>query len=552
MKCPNCGKEIAEKSKFCEFCGTEIVKPKKSVPVRMIVEIVLAIIVIGLGVSLYIEHQHYEARRETVEGENDSIKVALNLTDAEKSFAEAKSKMAEAEKEVLKTRTALEAAKVELRKIEEEATQKHVAMDYTENVLDVNMRMVWVEGGTFGMGDNSSSLKTRHEVTLDGFYIGMFEVKQGQWEKIMKNTIKNQQEKYSPGVLLNGEGYEYPMYYVTWFDAKAFCDALSNISSNKYSLPSEAQWEYAARGGRNETSTTYAGSDNADFVAWYDNNSKRKTHPCGSKQPNELGIFDMSGNVEEWCNDWYGSYDTLSVKNPIGKIEGDTRVVRGGTWGSIPFSSVYSRCSRNPNTGNHLVGFRVVCNPTKEQKNLYNKLERTRLKVKQAENNADEAKKKAHKAYRQLDEATKNVKEFQKEHIKTCPEGYVDLGLPSGTIWKKTNENGRYTFDEALEKFGYYLPTNMQLFELREQCQWHRVDSGNNIVGPSGDSIFLPASGCRNRADGKIEEVGKNGSYWSCTPYSYEEAWELVYGERGYPSVKSAYRSWEQSIRLVK
>ena len=161
-----------------------------------------------------------------------------------------------------------------------------------------------------------------------------------------------------------------------------------------------------------------------------------------------------------------------------------------------------------------------------------------------AEGKAEEAEKRAQEAYTRLNDATIKVKEIQKKHIKTCPKGYVDLGLPSGTFWKKTNEEGTYTFDEALEKFGYDLPTSDQITELKKFCQWHRNDSGYSVVGPSGDSIFLIASG------GYKLPIFYRSEYWSCNAYDYKTATVLSLNRVD----KDAWadRSSKNSVRLVQ
>jgi formylglycine-generating enzyme required for sulfatase activity len=154
------------------------------------------------------------------------------------------------------------------------------------------------------------------------------------------------------------------MYYVSWEDAKAFCRELSRLTGKNYQLPTEAQWEYAARGGRYSEGYKYSGSNNVGDVAWYDDNSRISTHPVKQKQPNALGLYDMSGNVWEWCQDWYGYYSPSSQSNPQGPSSGDFRVLRGGSW----YSNV-QRCRVSDRGGSissysyRGSGFRVVCLP---------------------------------------------------------------------------------------------------------------------------------------------------------------------------------------------
>jgi formylglycine-generating enzyme required for sulfatase activity len=153
----------------------------------------------------------------------------------------------------------------------------------------------------------------------------------------------------------------YPITGVSWNDAKAYCEWLSQKTGKTYRLPTEAEWEYAARGGSKSVGYKYSGSNNIDEVAWYDGNSGSKTHPVGQKKANELGIYDMSGNVWEWCGDWYGSYSSSSQTNPIGAASGSNRVFRGGSW---YFIAIYCRSANRddstPDTRNGSIGFRLV------------------------------------------------------------------------------------------------------------------------------------------------------------------------------------------------
>ena len=208
--------------------------------------------------------------------------------------------------------------------------------NYTETVLGINMKMIWVEGGDFLMGCTSDQTycntdeKNVRRVKLDGFYIGMLEVTQSQWEKVMGTNIYTQ-KSMAKASYTYGEGADFPMYYVSWEEAMEFCRILSNQTGKTYTLPTEAQWEYAARGGTQAEGYQYAGSDFITNVAWFDENSGNSTHPCGTKRANKLGIYDMTGNVWEWCKDWYNStYSSSDTNNPLGPSSGKARVNRGG------------------------------------------------------------------------------------------------------------------------------------------------------------------------------------------------------------------------------
>lgn len=239
--------------------------------------------------------------------------------------------------------------------------------DYTETAYGVDMSMVWVEGGSFKMGSDigDSDEQPVHNVTLDGYWIGATEVTQAQWESVMGTDIRQQRDKagYSS---LYGEGSNYPMYYVNYDEAKEFCRRLSERTGRTYTLPTEAQWEYAARGGRDgvRDNYTYSGSNSIGSVAWYYGNSGDRTNPVGRKSPNQLGLYDMSGNLWEWCLDYYGSYSSSSQTNPTGPSSGDFRVLRGGSWDFDESNCrVANRFSDIPSFRYDNHGFRVVCLP---------------------------------------------------------------------------------------------------------------------------------------------------------------------------------------------
>ena len=240
---------------------------------------------------------------------------------------------------------------------------------YTETAFGLDMRMAYVEGGTFKMEatseqgkDAKDDEKPVREVKLNSYYIGKYEVTQSQWEKVMGTTLEEQlalSDFSERGIV--GEGSDYPMYYVSWQDAKAFCDSLSKRTGKKYVLPTEAMWEYAARGGNKSKHYKYSGSNSLGDVAWYEKNSKQKTHRVGTKRANELGICDMSGNVWEWCSDWYASYDENDTDNPQGPAREADRVARGGDWGNdARCYRVSYRGSVNPDYRGHNLGFRVA------------------------------------------------------------------------------------------------------------------------------------------------------------------------------------------------
>jgi formylglycine-generating enzyme required for sulfatase activity len=187
------------------------------------------------------------------------------------------------------------------------------------------MEFVPVPGGCFQMGDTFGDVSDRdkspvHEVCVSDFSIGKYEVTQGQWRRVMGSNPSH----------FSNCGDDCPVEKVSWNDAQEFIARLNRQSGKTYRLPTEAEWEYACRsGGKKEK---YCGGDNADEVAWYEGNSGGKTHRAGAKQPNGLGIYDMSGNVWEWVQDWYKRYESGRQQDPAGPSSGDNRVLRGGSW----------------------------------------------------------------------------------------------------------------------------------------------------------------------------------------------------------------------------
>ncbi|MFZ4635725.1 MAG: SUMF1/EgtB/PvdO family nonheme iron enzyme [Saprospiraceae bacterium] len=210
--------------------------------------------------------------------------------------------------------------------------------------------MVSVKGGTFQMGSEDG--KGGHAVTLSDFEIAKYPVTQQLWQDIMGTN-----PSHFKGDLL-------PVEQVNWHDCQEFLKKLNaRFPGNNYRLPTEAEWEYAARGGEKGAKDhfIYAGSNDLDEVGWYDANSGSKTHPVGGKKPNQLGLYDMSGNVWEWCADWYGDYPSGPVSNPTGPAEGSVRVLRGGSWSLYAGNCrVSCRHYRGPGHRYGNYGFRVA------------------------------------------------------------------------------------------------------------------------------------------------------------------------------------------------
>jgi formylglycine-generating enzyme required for sulfatase activity len=160
---------------------------------------------------------------------------------------------------------------------------------------------------------------------------------------------------------LFGMGDDYPVYYISWDDAQIFIEQLNRKTGKRFRMPTEAEWEYAARGGAHSANYKYSGSNDLKEVAWFDEKTNTYTHPVGAKKPNELGIYDMSGNVWEWCSDWFGKYSATNQSNPQGATVGREKVCRGGGWYTFerPFR-VFYRTSNEPQTRNSALGIRLA------------------------------------------------------------------------------------------------------------------------------------------------------------------------------------------------
>lgn len=226
----------------------------------------------------------------------------------------------------------------------------------TFTVNGVQFTMMPVEAGTFTMGATPemknpwNNEKPTHQVTLtNNYYIGQTEVTQALWKAVMGRKPSR------------FKGDNRPVEQVSWKDCQKFITKLNSLTGQKFRLPTEAEWEYAARGGKKSKGYQYSGSNNLDEVAWYGDNSSSHTHDVATKQPNELGVYDMSGNVWEWCQDWKGSYSSTSQTNPTGATGVLRRVCRGGSWNFGARSCRSSiRYGYSPNDAYDTLGLRLV------------------------------------------------------------------------------------------------------------------------------------------------------------------------------------------------
>jgi len=266
--------------------------------------------------------------------------------------------------------------------------QNKTFSNFTETIDSLNLEMIAVKGGTFDMGctdeqgsDCNKDEKPKHTVTVSDFYIGKCPITVAQFRKFVTATnYRTEAERDGGGHIWTGSKWEIkndanwrnpyftqtendPVVLVSWNDAQKYVEWLNQVSSKQYRLPTEAEWEFAARGVKSKV-YKYSGSNTLSNVAWYYEKKGGKTHPVGRKSPNKLGIFDMSGNVWEWCRDWYNRvyYLNSSKKNPTGPESGTRRVVRGGSWNNnAEYCRVSYRDSYHPGGRSNSIGFRLAC-----------------------------------------------------------------------------------------------------------------------------------------------------------------------------------------------
>ena len=237
-------------------------------------------------------------------------------------------------------------------KEEKQANEERLRSNQEFTVNGVSFTMVYVQAGSFYMGSNDGDddEKPVHLVTLSrDFYIGQVPVTQKLWKAVMGSDAP-----------CEVKGENLPVTNISWDECQIFVRRLSELTGKDFRLPTEAQWEYAAKGGIHSKGFKYAGSDNLDEVAWYCKNSKFTPHEVGTKKPNELGIFDMSGNVYEWCEDGYGAYFNSAETDPLNNINKSSRVYRGGSCSSYAKCRTSSRKHLRPNGRQSDIGFRLA------------------------------------------------------------------------------------------------------------------------------------------------------------------------------------------------
>ena len=480
-------------------------------------------------------------------------------------------------------------------------------------VNGVRFKMITVDGGSFMMGASDSDPDAtnyevpQHQVTLSTYKIGQTEVTQELWQAVMGSNPSDQTGSV-----------QLPVECVTWDDCQQFISRLNELTGKQFRLPTEAEWEFAARGGRYNHGYKYAGSNVIDGVAWYVGNSNNVKHPVKTKSPNELGIYDMSGNVWEWCLDWLGAYSSAAQTNPTGPTtwSGNTyRIIRGGAWEAEPFfCRVFRRVGVIQNYASENNGLRLALDVDNSPKFHLSETvvtvgvgESATVNIINGGGNYTVAGGTDYvstaisgntltvtgtaagtTAVYVTDAATGATailtvivtEESVEEHE------YVDLGLPSGTLWATCNVganspedsgdhfawgetepkdtynvstykwcNGSTTKmtkycldssygtvdnkneldsedDAAYVNWGtsWRIPTKEQQEELLTKCTWTWTTrngvNGNLVTGPNGNSIFMPAVGYRIN-NSYTNNTGSYGYYWSRTldlEYQYRAA----------------------------
>ncbi len=327
--------------------------------------VLYVVVAILLGVAGYIMHDSKEKKEYesmlsdkqsyiTLIGEGDSLLSGKKYSESINKYEQAQIY----EKKYTGTEYSKEFDKRASSKISEAKARLEKERKEREGIYEVNgvtFKMIAVEGGTFKMGATSeqgsdaySDKRPVHSVTLSDYYIGETEVTQELWDAVMGTNPSR------------FKGSKRPVESVSWNDCQEFITKLNNLTGKNFRLPTEAEWEYAARGGSKSKGYKYSGSNTIGNVAWYEGNSGNKTHDVKTKQANELGIYDMSGNVWEWCQDWKGDDSSSSQTNPTGPTSGSYRVYRGGSWyNNAEFCRVSYRNGINPVNTFNLLGLRL-------------------------------------------------------------------------------------------------------------------------------------------------------------------------------------------------
>jgi len=444
----------------------------------------------------------------------------------------------------------------------------------------IDLAMIAVEGGEFRLGaavqpdtdgqGGNGEVTNAHQVTLSNFCISETPVTQAQFEAVMGENPSN----------FKGfaDSPNRPVERVSWYDAITFCNKLSlmegktpvysvtgitdwgnypyediptsnnttwnaatmDMSANGYRLPTEAEWEYAARGGQESETVQngtldfyYSGGNTVNVVAWYNGNSGNQTHIVKDKVPNALGLYDMSGNVVEWCWDWYDSYTNTPKENPTGATSGSYRVFRGGYWyGDAYFARVSSRSYNFPDFRSGGIGFRIACSSNEETcpegSVMINGVCWATRNVDMpgtfAANPEDAG---------MFYQWNRNIGWSSTNPMFSSDGGNTwDSSNPPGTTWEPANDPSPP---------GYRVPTRAEIEALLDETKVTYTKAGaldieNGVPGrrftdkDNGNSIFLPAAGYRAGVGGTLYYVDANGNYWSSTQAGTLSAYLLNFG----------------------
>ncbi len=417
----------------------------------------------------------------------------------------------------------------------------------------LSINMMCVEGGTFVMGAKegdaqaNANEKPAHQVTLSDYYMSDVQVSQALWEVVMGTTIDDEVERHG-GQKNIGKGADYPMYAIDWFQANEFAEKLSKLTGLRFSLPTEAEWEYAARGGQKSRGYKFAGSDNLDEVAWW-NDAKGLVHPSGQLKPNELGIYDMCGNICEWTLDGYSNYTSELQINPL--VPRVNNVVQRSMSSHAQWKEadhrVTFRYKKDPNVARTRVGMRLVLHDTVQVVPEYVDLG---LSVKWATFNVGAMAPEEYGNYFAWGEVEPKA-EYSWENYK--------WGDGTASNMTKYNEKDGLTSlkledDAAHVNWGgkWRMPTDAEFTELREKCKWEWTTqngvNGYKVIGVNGNSIFLPVSGFYY--DNGLVYVNDHGDYWSSTKNVQSGALH-VYTDQDKILKSSSHRYYGFPIRAV-
>ena len=405
----------------------------------------------------------------------------------------------------------------------------------TFTVNGVSFTMVAVEGGSFMMGASDDDPdayyheKPAHQVTVSSYCIGETEVTQALWLAVMDRN-----PSYFNGARY-GTNLQRPVETVSWNDCQTFITKLNQLTGKTFRLPTEAEWEFAARGGNKGKGYKYSGSNLIGDVAWNKDNAGSGvgsssldygTHAVAGKAPNELGLYDMSGNVFEWCQDWYGSYSSEAQINPAGPLTGATRVERGGSWGSDQeYCRVWSRIGSAPSDAYFSLGLRLALSP--ENSSTPDEHEWVDLGLPSgtlwATCNVGASSPEEYGDYFAWGE-TEPKADYNWANYKWCNGSYNTLtkyctNSSYGTVDSKTELD--IEDDAAYVNWGenWRMPTLDQQTELQTKCTWTWTTqngvNGRLVTGPNGNTLFLPAAGYRT--DSSLYYARSFGYYWSRT-----------------------------------